>query len=160
MCFFLWASISMGALWHIINKDTGVFDASGVWLENLPLDWSIEQFGLAPASGFQLVHVTALGCSCNRMVSNHKALFAKDADVPLTSQFDVTPSRVMDAGFMLPSVPALMVFDDGKLIYAGAYSSSAFCTMSNSFIAPILTREKVLFGPWLNGHVNTCRCLL
>ena len=152
--FLCWIILSSLLLFYLGNRYIGSFSDT--------LDWGtptldIQALGVQPERGFQLVHVFAKHCVCNARVKAH---LTQQLLLPTESQSTITAATVAAAGFRLPATPAVLIFSDGKLIYAGPYASGASCAVQDSLISPILQQKLILPGLWLNGNVNTCRCPL
>ncbi|MBZ9611771.1 DUF6436 domain-containing protein [Rheinheimera maricola] len=155
--FFCWIVLSSILLFYLGNRQVGTFAPN--------LDWGsstleIEALGVQPQSGFQLVHVFEKHCVCNRWAKAHITQLTEDLVLPTNSQYFINIEKLNDAGFVLPATPAVLIFSAGRLIYAGPYASGAHCAVEDSLIAPILKKKLILPGLWLNGNVNTCRCIL
>ena len=155
--FICWIVLSSLLLFYLGNRHIGLFSPN--------LEWGsptleIQSLGVQPERGFQLVHVFAKRCLCNSRATAHITQLSHELLLTAESQSTVSPEKLAVAGFRLPATPAVLIFSDGKLIYAGPYASGATCAVQDSLIAPILKQQLILPGTWLNGNVNTCRCPL
>jgi hypothetical protein len=155
--FLCWIVLSSLLLFYLGNRYIGSFSAT--------FDWGsptleIQALGVQPERGFQLVHVFAKGCVCNTRAKAHLTQLTQQLLLPPESQSTISTQKLAAAGFRLPATPAVLIFSDGKLIYAGPYASGSACAVQDSLIAPILQQELILPGLWLNGNVNTSRCPL
>ncbi|MDP5141522.1 DUF6436 domain-containing protein [Rheinheimera baltica] len=160
LIFFLWLiSISAG-LFFFGNQNYGIFDSAGMWYQHDASQFSITQLGIDEIAGTQVVHVRQEACPCNKLTDRHKEAFSRLYHLPDAVQFEREMLDIHRTQFRLPATPAILIFRAGKLIYAGPYSSGPMCSGSNSFIAPIIRDEMILKGAWLNGEVNTCRCVV
>lgn len=153
--FLVWVVASTCMLFYAGGRYYGVFSESDSWH---PVSLDAAAFGLSQTSGFQLIHVFEDGCACNGRAQQHIRQLASEAGFTLIEQRFVTPEQIVDSGLLVPATPAVLIFDAGKLIYAGPYASDPSCSVENSLILPILTQQVMLPGLWLNGESNACRC--
>lgn len=159
LLFTLWLVLVSIALFYFGNKDYGQFDNNQNWQASAPSTLAIKTLGIMPTTGKQVVHVQQAHCSCNSRTKQHIALFTTDYQLPAEKQFRRKLDQVNAAGLLLPATPAVLIFNNGKLLYAGPYATGPMCSVTNSLIAPILTGEVNLTGLWLNGEAKACRCL-
>jgi hypothetical protein len=159
LIFTLWLVLVSVALFYFGNQDYGQFDANQNWQASAPSTLAIEALGIVPSAGKQVVHVQQPHCSCNSRAIQNRAIFTDEYQLPAMRQFQRELGQVNAAGLMLPATPAVLIFNNGKLLYAGPYATGPMCSVSNSLIAPILTGEVTLTGLWLNGEAKACRCL-
>ena len=158
--FVLWVVLASAGLFYYGNRDYGQFDDSGSWQVSAPKALAIETLGIVPGAGKQIVHVGQPECVCNRLASQHIASFTDAYQLSAAKQFYRELKQVSSAGLMLPATPAVLIFDNGQLIYAGPYSTGPMCSVSDSLIAPILKGDVNLAGLWLNGEAKACRCVV
>lgn len=158
--FVIWVVVVSAGLFYFGNQNYGQFDDSGSWRVSAPKGLAIATLGIAPGAGKQVVHVGQPECVCNRLASQHIASFTEAYQLSANRQFYRQLTQVTSAGLMLPATPAVLIFDNGQLIYAGPYSTGPMCSVSTSLIAPILKGEVNLAGLWLNGEAKACRCVV
>ncbi|HAW91989.1 MULTISPECIES: DUF6436 domain-containing protein [unclassified Arsukibacterium] len=158
--FVVWVVLASAGLFYFGNQNYGQFDDSGSWQVSAPKALAIETLGIAPEAGKQVVHVGQPECVCNRLASQHIASFTEAYQLPANKQFYRQLQQVSGAGLMLPATPAVLIFDNGQLIYAGPYATGPMCSVSTSLIAPILKGDVNLAGLWLNGEAKACRCVV
>ncbi len=159
LVFVVWFVLASAGLFYVGNQHYGHFDPSGNWPAIAPKTFSSSALGILAAPGKQVVHVQQTQCSCNRLTKQHISQFTDEYLVPSSAQFKRQLSQVAAAGLPLPAAPAVLIFEDGRLIYAGPYATGPSCSLADSLIAPILRNEIKLPGVWLNGEVKACRCL-
>lgn len=159
LLFSVWLVFSSVGLYRLGFSHYGVFDPQQLWLgqgqqltlANLNIDASFD---------WQLVHVLVSECVCSRLARKH--LLALDESL---AQQDVrqhfrSANELAAAGFTLPAVPAVLVFQDGQLKYAGPYASGPLCSSTNSFLPALFSGQRQIPGTWLNGETKACRCLV
>ncbi|MCC5451233.1 DUF6436 domain-containing protein [Rheinheimera sp. UJ51] len=160
LLFISWIAIASIGLYLFGQQYYGLFDQTGVWQRQTSAAFAIERLGIAPANDKQVVHVTQTGCVCNRLAAEHRDLFTHSYQITANRQFQFSAEQLQAAGFSLPAAPAVLIFEQGQLIYAGPYATGPLCSVDDSLIAPILRNTLQLPGLWLNGEVKACRCLV
>tara|TARA_R110002126_G_scaffold15185_7_gene62497 strand:+ start:1544 stop:2065 length:522 start_codon:yes stop_codon:yes gene_type:complete len=158
--FVIWVVLASAGLFYFGNQHYGTFAPDNHWQNNAPSVFLIEALGIAAAAGKQVVHVQSAKCARNRLVEAHLRQFDEDYKLSADAQFTLQLSQVAAAEFVLPAAPAILIFEDGRLIYAGPYATGPLCSPSDSLIAPILRNEVQLPGRWLNAEAKACRCLI
>ena len=120
----------------------------------------VQEFGALQNSAF---HIQDKDCSCSSLSNNH----IRSLDIKFfESDFKVhtlTPQSNFRLVSILPSLPALVIFDDnGKLAYMGPYSSGYFCGAKSSLIEPIVTTiiNDEHFGALVISDSQGCYCAL
>lgn len=156
--FFCWVLFSSTALFVFGNQDYGEFDKYGQW-QFAAAALSIDSLGLKAQNGFQVVHVRQQGCSCNRRADEFKAVLAREHDIKNSAQYDIEIRQLNMHGITVPATPAVLIFHDGALVYAGPYASGPLCSVNDSIITPILQQQITLPGVWFNGEAKSCRCI-
>ena len=157
--FSCWAILTSLALFYFGNQNYGAFAANDDWHSISEQSISPLSLGLPLQPGFQIVHVRQQGCICNRRADQFKTFLLREYNVNKYKQYDIDISQLAAAGISLPASPAVLIFQQGQLIYAGPYASGPLCSVDESLITPIL-QEKITFpGLWLNGESKSCRCL-
>ncbi|MDX1676761.1 DUF6436 domain-containing protein [Arsukibacterium sp.] len=154
-----WLIFASAGLFYFGNQHYGPFDPDKQWQNPLAAVFSIEALGIAATAGKQVVHVRLAQCACNNHVNAHISRLNNDSQLAATAQFTRQVSEITVAGLALPAAPAVLIFENGQMIYAGPYASGPLCSPSDSLIAPILRNEVQLAGVWLNGEAQACRCL-
>ncbi|GAB2930071.1 hypothetical protein GCM10027181_31290 [Rheinheimera gaetbuli] len=152
-----WIILMSALLFYLGQRHYGVFAPDKVWHST-----TIEAaaFGLTAASGFQILHVFADGCVCNARAKAHiRQLNTLQIPEDVEQHF-FSPADTASAGFTLPATPAVLIFFQGKLLYAGPYASGPLCAVDDSLITPILKQQVILPGLWLNAETSACRCPL
>ncbi|MCB5226823.1 DUF6436 domain-containing protein [Alishewanella sp. 16-MA] len=160
LIFISWVVVASSSLYFFGQHYYGLFDQAGLWHSPASSEFAIERLGIASVSAKQVVHVTEVGCVCNRLAAEHRDLFTGTYQIPAERQFQLSAEHLQAAGFTLPAAPAVLIFEHGQLIYAGPYATGPLCSVDDSLIAPILRNTLQLPGLWLNGEVKACRCLV
>ena len=153
--FLVWVVVATSMLFYTGGRYYGVFSDANNWH---PESVDASAFGLQQKSGFQIIHVFDDGCACNARAERHIRQINNETGFIMAEQRFVSPDQIADSGLVLPATPAVLIFDAGKLIYAGPYASDPSCSVENSLILPILKQQVMLPGLWLNGESNACRC--
>ncbi|WP_372625878.1 DUF6436 domain-containing protein [Arsukibacterium sp.] len=156
----VWVLLASIGLFYFGNQNYGLFAADTDWQQQAPAEFNLSALNINSNSGFQVVHVQQPQCSCNNKAKQHIALFDRDYQVPVTAQYQRSLIDVAAAGLYLPASPAVLIFDNGRLIYAGPYATGPLCSVTDSLIAPILLKQVTLPGLWLNGEAKACRCVV
>ena len=157
--FIVWVVAASAGLFYFGNQHYGQFAGDTDWHHSAAAEFHLSALNVDVSPGIQVVHVRQPTCVCNSRAEDHIALFASDYQVPVIAQHQRKLADIAAAGFMLPASPAVLIFDNGLLIYAGPYATGPLCSVSDSLIAPILLKDVQLPGLWLNGEVKACRCL-
>lgn len=157
--FVIWVVVASAGLFYFGNQHYGRFAGDTDWQNSAAAEFKLPALNLEVTPGIQVVHVQQPNCICNDRAREHIALFAGDYQVPVSAQHQREAADIAAAGFVLPASPAVLIFDNGLLIYAGPYATGPLCSVSDSLIAPILLKEIRLPGLWLNGEAKACRCL-
>ena len=157
MLFASWIVITSILLFYLGNRHYGTFASELPWHST---SISLQDLAITTVEPVQLVHVFDEYCACNIRARAHINKLNKNQTTAGIGQHFVAPATLQALGFVLPATPAVLVFIDGKLTYAGPYASGVSCAVQDSLIAPILKQELILPGLWLNVNVNTCRCPL
>src|SRR5690554_4902886 len=147
-----WA-VSAWLLYSLTFANVGEFDPNQIWLGE-SASMSAESLGLERSDDIQVVHVRAPFCSCNPLADQHVAALPQNVQ-----QHWRSADSLQAHGVTLPATPAVLIFQQNQLIYAGPYASGALCSVENSLIDDILTGKQQLAGTFYNGMVRTCRCL-
>lgn len=164
----LWAAIGLFSTWLIITSillyrfgfaHYGTFDAEQQWHYGTPAI-TLPQLNIPVEQGWQVVHVLDKHCGCSRFARSHVELFADNYQVPSSRQHYLSAEIIAKAGLTIPAVPAVLLFDNGQLMYAGPYASGPLCSTNDSFLTSLLSRQVALNGLWLNGESKACRCLV
>lgn len=164
----LWCALSLFLGWLLFSSvllyrfgfaHYGTFDAQQQWQFDAA-GISLQQLAIPVTQGWQVVHVLDKTCGCSRFASSHAKLFTEQYQLPQAQQEYRSAAQLAAAGFELPAVPAVLLFDDGKLMYAGPYASGPLCSTSDSFLTSLISRQVKLNGLWLNGESKACRCLV
>lgn len=158
--FVVWVVLASAGLFYFGNQHYGQFAGDIDWQNSVTTEFNLSALKVEVTPGIQVVHVQQPNCICNSRAENHMALFAGDYQVPGTSQHRRQLADVVAAGFVLPASPAVLIFENGRLIYAGPYATGPMCSVSDSLIAPILKGDVNLAGLWLNGEAKACRCVV
>ena len=151
-----WIILASAVLFYLGQRHYGVFAPDGQWYNTT----DAVAFGLPVASGFQLLHVFAEGCVCNARARQHIRQLDKQLLSEQVEQYFFSSDQIVSAGVTLPATPAVLIFSQGKLIYAGPYASGPLCALDDSLIVPILQQQVILPGLWLNAETRACRCPL
>lgn len=157
--FVCWLLSSSLILFRFGFSHYGVFDPTQQWAWQSQ-SLNLQQVGLTPIEGWQLIHVLDGSCGCSRLARQHVSLLQQDFNLTAQQQFFLTAAQLAAAGFNLPAVPAVLLFEDGQLRYAGPYASGPLCSPGNSFLTALLAGYTALPGTWLNGETKACRCLV
>lgn len=158
LLFGLWLVLVSVALYRLSFTDYGEFDPEFSWL-GLRTELNAKQFDLPASPDWQLVHVLAKSCRCSALAEQHISELSTALNLAPTQHFYRNAAEVAEAGLTLPAVPAVLVFNAGKLVYAGPYASGPQCSASDSFLPALLRGELALPAAWLNGETKACRCL-
>ncbi|MDX3773534.1 DUF6436 domain-containing protein [Chromatiaceae bacterium AAb-1] len=171
--FLIWIAVTSYFLYDTVWGNYGLFDEKRQWATVAALNLTPQDIQLETSAGLQLVHVFSAGCSCNRYTAAHIAELtsALTADT-LTADSLTADSLTTDnlqavisvetlaaAGLAVPATPMALIFEHGRLIYAGPYATGPLCSVDNSLLADILSGRQILAGLWLNGETKACRCI-
>lgn len=154
-----WLILSAFLLHRFGFAHYGLFDAEQRWHFDSP-GLAVSALHITPEQGFQVVHVLDDNCGCSRFAAAHAKVFAGIAAPLAKQQWYRSAAEVAAAGFTLPAVPAVLLFEQGQLVYAGPYASGPLCSVRDSFLVQVLSGQVHLAGLWLNGESNACRCLV
>lgn len=157
LLFGAWIILVSALLFYLGQRHYGVFAPDKLWHSSVV---DVAAFGLTPASGFQVLHVFADSCVCNPRAKAHIRQLDKQLLSEQVEKYFFSPDQIVSAGFTLPATPAVLIFSEGKLVYAGSYASGPWCAVDDSLIAPILQQQVILPGLWLNAEASACRCPL
>ncbi|MBU2113383.1 MAG: hypothetical protein KKE94_06365 [Gammaproteobacteria bacterium] len=155
LLFSVWVGVVSAVLFYLGQRHYGVFAPDGQWHSNT---FNVAVLGLPATSGFQLLHVFADGCVCNARAKAHIRQLDMLQIPKGVQQYFFSPAEIAAVGFKLPATPAVLIFSQGKLLYAGPYASGPMCALDDSLIAPILKKKLILPGRWLNAETSACRC--
>lgn len=158
--FIAWVALSSVGLFYYGNLYYGSFDADANWRTTAPAPLNTAALGITALAGIQVVHVQQAGCVCNTVANQHIALFSDEYAVPKPRQYHRQPVDIAASGFTVPATPAVLIFNDGVLMYAGPYATGPLCSAADSLIAPLLLKQIQLPGVWLNGEAKACRCVV
>lgn len=159
LLFISWLLFSSALLFRFGFAHYGTFDQQQLWRFDAG-EVTLQQLAIPVAANWQVVHVLDNNCGCSRLAKSHASMFSELYHLPATQQWHRSAAELAAAGFPLPAVPAVLLFDHGKLIYAGPYASGPLCSTNNSFLTSLLSRQTLLAGVWLNGESKACRCLV
>lgn len=151
--------LSSVALFRFGFSYYGEFDPQQQWSAAAP-QVTLAALQIQDATGWQLVHVLDSQCGCSRLAQQHVATLSQQLQLSVSQQHYRSATELAAAGFRLPAVPAVLVFEHGILRYAGPYASGPLCSSSNSFLPALLLGQSRLPGSWLNGETKACRCLV
>ena len=154
--FVSWIAISSVLLFYLGNRHYGSFASEQPWQTRPVL---LQDLALNATEPVQLVHVFDQHCVCNARAQVHINQLINNDTLAGIGQHFITPATLKTLGFMLPATPAVLIFIDGQLKYAGPYASGVMCSVDESLITPILKQQVILPGLWLNGDTTACRCL-
>jgi Domain of unknown function (DUF6436) len=163
----VWLISSVASFWLFELRDWRAFEPAGAAFADLDTaqveSWyrsttdSMQAPG-APAR-FTLVHLYNPECRCNRFAEPHLKRLA-DHFQSLGVKFIAVPDRTVDVSMPAPaglpvvvathsalvaagvkSSPAALIFDaNGRLVYYGPYSDSAWCGSTGNLVEPVLDR--------------------
>jgi hypothetical protein len=167
----VWLAGSAAAFWFMEMRDWRSFERSDAAFDAADAAqierWyrSTTAFTLPAHAPFKLtfVHLYAPDCRCNRFVEPHLQRLIEHYQ-PLGVHFLAAPAHAPSAKaatpFDLPAIlenhdalaaagvdssPAALIFDaNGRLIYYGPYSDSAWCGSTGTLVEPAL--DRALFG--------------
>lgn len=155
LLFAGWIALCSAALFYLGQRHYGEFADAQLWqADNLPL----AALGLPVEEGATLLHVMKDGCPCNYRARAHQRALVQDPSLAQVQHHVINAEVLAQSGFQLPATPAVLVFINGKLHYAGPYASGPLCALGESFILPILKQRVILPGLWLNADATACRC--
>lgn len=159
LLFVAWLVFSSVLLYRFGFAHYGTFDEKQLWRFDSS-GVTLSALAIPEIAGWQVVHVMDQNCGCSRLAKSHAAMFRELYQLPASQQLYRSATELSAAGFTLPAVPAVLLFDHGKLIYAGPYASGPLCSTNNSFLTSLISRQTQLEGLWLNGESKACRCLV
>ncbi|MDX5407918.1 MAG: DUF6436 domain-containing protein [Chromatiaceae bacterium] len=157
LLFAGWIALSSAALFYLGQRHYGEFAAAQLWHADPLL---LSALALPVEDSVVLLHVMQEACPCNYRARVHQRALAQDPNLSQVQHHVINAEVLAQSGFQLPATPAVLVFINGKLHYAGPYASGPLCALDDSFILPILKQRVILPGLWLNGDATACRCLL
>jgi hypothetical protein len=153
-----WILLVSVALFRLNVTDYGVFDAELRW-HGIQAKLNVATLQLPTRQDWQLVHVLAPTCRCSALAQQHIAQLSTELALGPEQQFYRSAADIAAAGLSLPALPAVLVFQQGQLIYAGPYASGPECSAETSFLPALIRGEVRLSATWLNGETKACRCL-
>lgn len=159
MLFFSWLLLGSLLLFRFGFAFYGTFDEEQRWHTATP-SVTLAQLAIPVTAGWQVVHVLDSHCGCSRFAKEHAAMFTSQYALAEQQQSYRTAQELAAVGFIIPAVPAVLLFDQGILIYAGPYASGPLCSTQQSFLHSLISRQTQLEGLWLNGESKACRCLV
>ncbi len=108
----------------------------------------------------QAFHLTDAGCFCATVGAPHIASVKQELALLGFTNHELELSNFPELGDIIPSVPALLIFDDkGKLNYLGPYSSGYLCSSSGSMVDKVLAASKLGVSVGLvNTEAEGCYC--
>lgn len=140
----VWLLFSFAAMLFLGIKDIRAFDPSGeLQFASTDVDFDLyvkdifkTEFKHLDRSAF---HIQDRNCSCSNLSERHvRSLNIKFKKAGYSVQ-TLTPQNYNKIMSLVPSLPALVVFDaNGELAYLGPYSSGYFCGVKTSLIEPIV----------------------
>jgi hypothetical protein len=155
----VWLGSSAATLWSMEIRESRVDDVDTARIEA----WYQSNYGTPSQTGgpfkLRLVHLYNPDCRCNRLVDpSLKRLVERYQSRGV--QFLAAPAHALDADTAAPldlptlsakrntlaaagvkSSPAALIFDvNGRLMYYGPYSDSAWCGSTGSLVEPVLDR--------------------
>jgi hypothetical protein len=113
-----------------------------------------------PALSKTVIHIQQAGCHCN--FSNDIHVDRLDFTLEHSGYRSLhVPASSIPAGIVLPSLPAIMVFDEqGQLGYFGPYASGYFCSTDTAivdrFLDNILTNTQLGSAVVSDGYGCYC----
>ncbi|HLV47476.1 MAG TPA: DUF6436 domain-containing protein [Aliidiomarina sp.] len=166
--FVIWVVASSVYLYVWAFTDYGYFDEQNQWLgltEMAPAQTKLlTYFDLSEVASVNqrlLVHIRETGCRCNAYADQHADDLLADVQ---GQQITLTVAEANALNISVPATPMVAVFQlkesTAKLIYAGPYASGPFCSADDSFLPAVLGGGLDISGPWLNGGVKACRCVV
>jgi len=155
LLFVSWIVVSSVLLFYLGNRHYGTFAAELPWQTG---SVSLQDLAISATEPLQLVHVFDEHCVCNTRARAHIRKLNINQTFAGTAQHFLSPAKLLAHGFSLPATPAVLIFFNGELKYAGPYASGVMCAVDDSLIVPILKQELMLPGLWLNGDTTACRC--
>lgn len=130
----LWLGFVFSAFAYFIGERLVEFDPQGTLLEFDARRLTTNNL-LALNDKKTIVHVSAADCKCNQYTEEHQIQIDKLAN---NADFSIKRIKVSDSK-LVPSVPAIMVFDElGELLYLGPYATGLACSSNNSFVETVL----------------------
>lgn len=157
--FLVWFLFVSVALYQMSFADYGEFDPSYKW-HGLRVTLDRDKLQLPKQQDWQLVHVLPKHCRCSALAEQHRKDISVELSLTDDQQFYRTVEQVEAAGLQLPAVPAVLVFNAGKLVYAGPYASGPRCSTTHSFLPALIRGNVQLPATWLNGETKACRCVI
>lgn len=140
----VWLLFSFAAMFFFSVKDIRAFDPIGeLQFASTDIDFDLNvkntfktTFAILNKSAF---HIQDKNCSCSDLSDDHvRSLNAKFTEAGY-SIHTVTPQNHDKIVSLVPSLPALVIFDtNGELAYLGPYSSGYYCGSRTSLIKPIV----------------------
>ena len=159
LLFGSWLLFSGLLLYRFGFAHYGTFDERQLWRFDTT-GVTLQQLAIPVEAGWQVVHILDKNCGCSRFANSHVGMFSDLYQLAAERQLYRSAAELAAAGFTLPAVPAVLLFDHGKLMYAGPYASGPLCSTNNSFLTSLISRQTQLEGLWLNGESKACRCLV
>jgi hypothetical protein len=166
LLLIVWLVGSAAAFWFMELRDWRSFESPAAAFDEVD-EARVEQWYRSTAAGMQggarfkltFVHLYDPDCRCNRFVEPHLQRLMERYQ-PLGVHFLAAPARNHSVNasvpFDLPAIrekrdalaaagikssPAALIFDaDGRLIYYGPYSDSAWCGSTGTLVEPVLER--------------------
>jgi hypothetical protein len=158
LLFGVWILLVSVALYRLNFTDYGEFDADFRW-HGVQAKLDVALLQLPASDDWQLVHVLAPACRCSVLAQQHIAQLSTELALRPEQQFYRSAAEIAAAGLLLPALPAVLVLQQGQLIYAGPYASGPECSAATSFLPALVRGELRLSATWLNGETKACRCL-
>ncbi|WP_166423550.1 DUF6436 domain-containing protein [Paraglaciecola sp. 20A4] len=149
-----WVGLTIGGLAYLSMQSQRDFDpqqtfASAAMASEYSQDIVVSMSKQYPALTKTVFHIQQEGCSCNFSNNIHADRIDYKLD-KFTYQSRHVSASSLPADIILPSLPAIMVFDkQGELAYFGPYSSGYFCSTSSAIV------DRFLDNILLNTHLGS-----
>jgi Domain of unknown function (DUF6436) len=178
----VWLGSSAASFWFMELRDWRSFGRADTVFGDIDTarveDWYRSNIDTMPAAAahprLTLIHLYNPDCRCNRFVDPHLKRLVEHYQ-SLGVEFIAAPARAVAANAVTPvnlpaisatystlasagvnSSPAALIFDaNGRLIYYGPYSDSAWCGSTGNLVEPVL--ERALSGLASARHPRASR---
>ncbi|WJG09760.1 DUF6436 domain-containing protein [Aliiglaciecola sp. LCG003] len=165
---FVWVSATFVLFFVLATRNLVPFDpAQSLLLSSMDAGFDQRVKAVFENSGqpvnSSVFHIQAQGCACNNVSQSHIRSLNQNLQRNDYQIRNVSPDNVAQLSAIIPSAPAIVVFDQqGKLSYLGPYSSGLLCGSRNSLIDSII--DKIVTNKHLGATIISqsegCYCAL
>lgn len=159
-----WLLLLLTGLFWLGQKKLAQFDPNGA-LIRATLSPDYEQALVAQLDARlkqTVVHFSQPSCYCHWVARPHVASVRQLAKESGYQNHSVTLTSEMAWSSLIPSVPAVAVFDDkGELSYLGPYSTGFYCSAGKGLVEAFIQKQPTeQVGAFIASEAQGCYCPL